>query len=152
MTILNVFDPKTTEAIFKRLENLNPNIKPQWGKMNAAQMVAHLNVTYDLAFGKTIANHSFFQKLILKLFVKGIVVGDKPYPKNSRTGADFIIADVRDFEKEKAICIEYIKTVESKGASFFEAKENPAFGVLTSKEWNNQFYKHIDHHFQQFGI
>ena len=43
MTILNTFDPKTTEKTFERLEKLNYMSKPQWGKMNVAQMLAHLN-------------------------------------------------------------------------------------------------------------
>jgi len=35
---------------------------------------------------------------MLKLIVKGIVTGEKSYPRNSHTGAAFIIADERDFE------------------------------------------------------
>jgi hypothetical protein len=48
MALLNTFDPKTTEKTFERLEKLNYMSKPQWGKMNSAQMLAHLNVAYDL--------------------------------------------------------------------------------------------------------
>ncbi len=152
MTLLNTFDPKTTEKTFERLEKLNYMSKPLWGKMNVAQMLAHLNVTYDLTYGKTKSNPSFFAKLMLKLFVKGIVTNDKPYQKNSRTGPDFIIADERDFEKEKSIFIDYVKQTEAHGAKYFEGKENPSFGVMTAKEWSTQFYKHIDHHFSQFGV
>jgi Protein of unknown function (DUF1569) len=152
MTLLNTFDPKTTEETFKRLEKLNYISKPQWGKMNVAQMLAHLNVTYDLTYGKTVRHYSFFSKLMMKMFVKGIVTSDKSYPKNSRTGPDFIISNERDFEKEKSIFIDYVKQTEAKGVAYFEGKENPAFGVLTAKEWSAQFYKHIDHHFAQFGV
>jgi hypothetical protein len=152
MTILNTFDPKTTEKTFERLEKLNYMSKPQWGKMNVAQMLAHLNVTYDLTYGKTKSAPSFFAKLMLKLFVKGIVTNDKPYQKNSRTGPDFIIANERDFEKEKSIFIDYVKQTEANGAAYFEGRENPSFGKMTAKEWSNQFYKHIDHHFTQFGV
>lgn len=152
MTLLNTFDLKTTEKTFERLEKLNYMSKPQWGKMNAAQMLAHLNVTYDLTYGKIKSNPSFFGKLMLKLFVKGIVTNDKPYQKNSRTGPDFIISNERDFEKEKSIFIDYVKQTEAKGAAYFEGKESPSFGAMTAKEWSNQFYKHIDHHFTQFGV
>lgn len=152
MTLLNTFDPKTTEKTFERLEKLNYMSKPQWGKMNAAQMLAHLNVTYDLTYGKIKSNPSFFGKLMLKLFVKGIVTNDKPYQKNSRTGPDFIISNERDFEKEKSIFIDYVKQTEAKGLAYFEGKESPSFGAMTAKEWSNQFYKHIDHHFTQFGV
>ncbi len=152
MTILNTFDPTTTVAIFNRLNKLNHTTKPQWGKMNVAQMLAHVNVTYDLTYGKIKTDQSFFSKLIMKLFVKGIVTSNKPYPKNSRTGADFIITNERDFETEKNIFINYVTETQTKGTAYFEGKENPAFGVLTAKEWSTQFYKHIDHHFTQFGV
>lgn len=152
MALPSVFDPKTTEETFKRLENLNYMSKPLWGKMTAAQMLAHLNVTYDLTYGKIKSNPGFFAKLMLRLFVKGIVTNEKPYTQNSRTGPDFIITDDRDFEKEKSLFIDYVKKTEAHGAHYFEGKESSSFGVMTSKEWSTQFYKHIDHHFRQFGV
>lgn len=152
MVLLNTFDPKTTEEIFKRLEKLSYVSKPLWGKMNVAQMLAHLNVTYDLAYGRIVSPANFFSKLMLKLLVKPIVTNEKPYKKNSPTAPVFIIADERDFEKEKAIFIHNIKDTEAKGAAFFDGKASSSFGPLTAKEWSNQFYKHIDHHFTQFGV
>jgi hypothetical protein len=89
---------------------------------------------------------------MLKLFVKGIVTNEKPYTQNSRTGPDFIITDDRDFEKEKSIFIDYVKKTEALGATHFEGRESSSFGVMTSREWSTQFYKHIDHHFRQFGV
>ncbi|MDF2449124.1 MAG: hypothetical protein K0R26_1628 [Bacteroidota bacterium] len=152
MALPSVFDPKTTEETFQRLEKLNYMSKPLWGKMSAAQMLAHLNVSYDLAYGKTVSNPGFFGKLMLKWFVKGIVTSEKPYAKNSRTGPDFIISNQRDFEKEKSIFIDYVKKTESLGADYFEGRESSSFGSMTAKEWSTQFYKHIDHHFRQFGV
>lgn len=153
MNLLNSFDAATTTKTLERLEKLSPATKPVWGKMNAAQMMAHLSIPYDYAYGKKVNNPSFFGKLMLKLFVKNIVVGEsKPYPKNSRTSPDFIVADERDFQTEKARLIANIKETEAKGASFFEGKDSSAFGKLTARQWSVQFYKHLDHHFTQFGI
>jgi hypothetical protein len=151
MALPSTFDSKTTEETFKRLEKISYVSKPEWGEMNPAQMLAHLNVTYDLAYGRKDLNPSFFSKLMLKLFVKGIVTSEKPYIKNSRTGPVFIITDERDFEKEKSLFIQNVKDTEEKGKTYFDGKVNSAFGVLTANEWSNQFYKHIDHHFKQFG-
>jgi hypothetical protein len=97
-------------------------------------------------------NTNFFTKLILKLIIKGIVTGEKSYPRNSRTGAEFIISDTRDFEKEKSILIANMKDTEVKGTSYFEGRNNQAFGQLTAQQWSNQFYKHIEHHFEQFSL
>ena len=152
MNLLNTFDPTTTTQTLNRLDKLSNTTKPQWGKMNSAQMMAHLSVPYDMAYGKKESNPSFFGKLMLKLFVKNIVVGDKPYSKNSRTSPDFIIADERNFETEKARLIANIKETEAKGSSYFEGKESSAFGKLSAQQWSVQFYKHLDHHFTQFGV
>ena len=152
MALQSVFDAKTTEETFKRLEKLNYMSKPQWGKMNVAQMLAHLNVTYDLAYDKIQSPTNFFTRILLKLLVKPLVTNDKPYKKNSHTAPVFIITNERDFEKEKSIFIDNVKETEAKGVAYFEGKENSSFGVLTSKEWSNLFYKHINHHFTQFGV
>lgn len=84
--------------------------------MNAAQMLAHLSIPYDIAYGKKESNTLSFGKLMLKLFVKNVVVGDKPYSKNSRTSPDFIVADERDFETEKGRLIANIKETAGKGS------------------------------------
>ncbi|MCJ8164098.1 hypothetical protein MKJ04_04535 [Pontibacter sp. E15-1] len=31
-------------------------------------------------------------------------------------------------------------------------QESHSFGRLSSQEWNNMFYKHLDHHLSQFGV
>jgi hypothetical protein len=126
--------------------------KPQWGKMNVAQMLAHLNVTYDLAYDRVQSPANFFVKLMLKLFVKPLVTNDKPYKKNSHTAPVFIITNECDFEKEKSIFIDNVKKTEADGVAFFEGKVSSSFGPMTDKEWSTQFYKHIDHHFTQFGV
>ncbi len=152
MTILNIYDPQTTASVLARLENLKYDTVPQWGKMNAPQVLAHLNVSYDLAYGRKENKANFLMKFILKAFIKPIVVGEKPYAKNSGTAPVFVISDNRDFEAEKAKFIDNIKITEQNGAKYFEGKFNASFGVMSAKEWNNMFYKHIDHHFTQFGI
>lgn len=152
MALPSIYNSQTTETTLKRLSSLTPQSQAQWGKMNAAQMLAHLNVSYDLAYEKINSPVSFFTKLMMKLFIKNIIVSEKTYPKNSRTAPVFIITDEREFEKEKALYVENIKETEKKGANYFEGKESSAMGKLTAIEWNNMFYKHTDHHFKQFGV
>jgi hypothetical protein len=42
--------------------------------------------------------------------------------------------------------------VASLGKEHFEGKESLSFGPMTAQEWNNLFYKHLDHHLNQFGV
>jgi hypothetical protein len=120
--------------------------------MNVAQMLAHSNVTYEYVFDERTDKPNFLVKIMLKTFVKKTVVGEEPYKQNERTGPAFLIADARDFEKEKTRLINYINRVLEKGASSFEGKESVSFGVMNATEWNNLMYKHINHHLEQFGV
>ncbi len=152
MAIPNIFIPETNEKVLRRLEQLRPDSPAEWGTMDAAQMLAHLNVAYDMTYGKLPTNYGFVTKLMLKWFVKGVVVGEKPYPKNNRTAPQFVIKDERDFQQEKKNLIANIEKTASLGEAHFEGLESPSFGKLTSKEWSNLFQKHIEHHFKQFSI
>jgi hypothetical protein len=48
--------------------------------------------------------------------------------------------------------INYIKRTADLGESHFDGKESRSFGKLNITEWNNMFYKHLDHHLSQFGV
>ena len=43
-----------------------------------------------------------------------------------------------------------ITKTQQLGENYFEGKESNSFGKLTASEWNNMFYKHLDHHLSQF--
>ncbi len=148
----NLFDLKETQETIARINSLTPETKRLWGKMNVAQMLAHCNVAYELVYTDKHPKPKGFQKFLIRLFAKNIVVGPKPYSKNSRTSPIFIISDQRDFENEKKRLIDHLEKTQKLGASHFDGKESHAFGPLSEKEWNVLFSKHLDHHLQQFGV
>lgn len=152
MKIKNIFENDSVETYISRLDNLDTTTQPLWGKMDAAQMLAHLNISYTQVKNNEKTNYSWLTKLIFKTFVKGIVVGEKPYRRNSKTAPAFIIADKKNFQKEKEELIANMKEVLGQGPSYFEGKESTSFGKLSAKEWNNLFAKHLEHHFQQFDL
>ncbi len=148
-----IFNEDNLQTNINRLEKLSPNTQPQWGKMNAAQMLAHLNVAYGIDNGSIpVEKPNFLMKLMLKHVIKKVVTGDKPYTKNSRTAPVFLVSDERIFENEKNNLIQQMKKVQQNGAAYYEGKENPSFGKMSSQEWNTMFSKHLEHHFEQFGI
>lgn len=148
----NIFELSITNQLINRINQLNPSTQTKWGKMNVAQMLAHCNVTYEMVYENKHKPPGAFLKLILKAFVKKSVVNDVPYKKNSSTAPAFLIADERNFLTEKERLINYLNKTQQLGATHFEGKESISFGTLNSKEWNNMFYKHLDHHLQQFGV
>lgn len=148
----NIFLASTTDELIERINCLTPSTKPQWGKMNVGQMLAHCSVTYEMAYENKHPKPKGFMKFILKTFVKDMVVGEKPYKKNLRTAPAFLMTTEKDFEGEKARLIGYLKKTVDLGEQHFDQKESLSFGKLNVTEWNNMFYKHLDHHLTQFGV
>jgi hypothetical protein len=148
----SIFEKSTTTLLISRLDKLNTNTPAQWGKMNVGQMLHHVNLIYDTAFHKFDPKTPAFVKFMLKMFVKDTVVGNKPYKKNSPTAKYLVMTLDFDFEKEKEALISNFKDAEEKGPTFFESKDSNGFGKLSAKEWSHMLYKHIDHHFTQFGV
>lgn len=148
----SVFEEEVSIELVNRINNLQSDTKRVWGSMSVDQMLAHCCVTYEMLFEDKHSKPNAFMKLILKLFVKEFVVGDKPYPRNGKTAPQFIIKEAKNFEEEKERLIAFILRTQKLGADHFEGKVSHSFGKLTTRQWNNMFYKHLDHHLAQFGV
>lgn len=148
----NIFNHAVTTEVINRIDKLSASSQPLWGTMSVDKMLAHCNVSYEMAFENTHPKPNGFMRFILKALVKNTVVNDKPYKKNSQTGPAFIIKDDKNFLIEKNRLIDYILKTQQLGESHFDQKESLSFGKLSKKEWNNMFFKHIDHHLNQFGV
>ncbi len=152
MALPNIFTKEVSDEIIGRINTLTPESERQWGKMDVSRMLAHCCVTYEMIYEPD--KHpkpNFLMGMILKLFVKRIVTGEKTLSKNSPTAPQFIIKSDKDFEAEKARLIAYIQKTQQLGEAEFDGKMSHSFGVLSKAEWNNMLYKHLDHHLTQFG-
>lgn len=152
MALPNIFSAPVTEELINRINRLQPDTHPQWGKMSADQMLAHCNVSYEMAFENKHAKPNPLVRFILKALVKNKVVGESPYKHNSPTAPAFIMKGSKDFEAEKQRLIGYLRKTQELGANWFNGKESLSFGKLSSGEWSNMFYKHLNHHLTQFGV
>lgn len=152
MPLPNIFSKAVANEIIGRINKLTISTQPKWGKMNVAQMMAHCNVTYEMVYENIHPTPNFFLKLMLKYFVKGAVVTEKPYKKNSPTAPAFLITTEKEFNTEKERLITYITKTQELGEREFNNKTSFSFGPLSTTEWNNMFYKHLDHHLSQFGV
>lgn len=152
MPFPSIFEPETTADLLTRIDKLSPETRPLWGKMNVSQMLAHLCVSYDQIFGDQRGRPPLLMRKLLSLLIKKRLVDESPYPKNGRTAPAFVISDERDFETEKAKLTAYLSRVEKMGAGAFSGRESFSMGKLSTLEWNNLLYKHLDHHLSQFGV
>ncbi|AHM59449.1 hypothetical protein D770_05930 [Flammeovirgaceae bacterium 311] len=148
----NIFEQTITDEVISRINSLNADSQPQWGKMSVAQMLAHCCVSYEMVYEDKHKKPNPFMRLILKSFVKKAVVNEIPYKPGSPTAPAFVIKGDKDFEAEKKRLTNYIIRAQQSGEAYFDNKESLSFGPLTKTEWNNLFYKHLDHHLRQFNV
>jgi hypothetical protein len=148
----NIFSEAIAEKFTARINNLSATSSPEWGKMDVGQMMAHCNVSYEMAFDDNYKKSSGFIRFILKNLVKKGLVDESPLKKNSSTAAEMLIKTPKNFEAEKNKLVENVHNLVKKGENYFDGKDHPGFGVMTKQEWNNFYYKHLDHHLTQFGV
>lgn len=156
MSYPNIFDRSVTDELIARIDRIAADTDPKWGVMNAAQMMAHCSKVYDTLYDAEYQRknppHTGGMRFLLRLLVKPMVVGPKPYKPSSRTAPSYVVADTREHRQERNKLVAYLDRVQTLGASHFEGKMSYSFGPLTAAEWNVLFYKHLDHHLRQFGV
>lgn len=152
MAFPDIFTSAVTEQLIGRIEQLSPETPAQWGKMTVAQMLAHCCITYEIYLDGSHPKPNFFMAFLLRTFVKNGVVNEVPYPQNTRTAPVFMVNDEKNFAVEQARLIAYIRKSQALGVAYFEQQTAGSFGKMTAPEWNNLFYKHLDHHLSQFGV
>lgn len=146
-----IFEPTAYQNILKRLNHLQANSQRQWGKMNAAQMLAHCHAALMVTSGKIQAPRLFIGRILGPIFKKSFL-GEKPIKKNSPTDKSFIITDERDFNTEKEQLLQLLHEFVSAGEANATKAVHPFFGSLTPQERGALVYTHLDHHLQQFGV
>jgi hypothetical protein len=149
MLVKNLFDPAVKQEIIHRINQLTPSSPPLWGKMNVAQMLAHLQMPMGVAIGAHTLKGNPFMKLVLPLFKK-MLWDEKPYKKSLPTDKTFVMTgETKDFETEKGKLLGMVNR-------FTEAnmvtEVHPVFGKMTKEQWSKATWKHFDHHLQQFGV
>ena len=152
MKTQNIYSPTVAEQFVSRINKLSANTQNQWGKMDASQMMAHCNVSYDMAFDENYKKSNPVLRFILKNLAKKGLVNENPLKKNSSTAPEMLIKTPKVFDDEKSKLVSNVNNLVAKGEEFFHLKDHSGFGIMTKDEWNNFYYKHLDHHLTQFGV
>ena len=131
------------------MSKLDNTAKAHWGKMDVGQMVWHCQGPLNIILGKE--DYGMKPNLFAKLFFKKSLYSDKPWGKGLPTAKFLKTNDSKDFSEEKTkleALIDEVYTQKDKA----EWDPHPAFGYFTAEQWGQMQYKHLDHHFKQFGV
>ena len=148
MTKKSIYDDLVYQECRSRIDQIEQDTKPQWGKMSAAQMFAHCAEIVEVSNGKALENTPLIAKLF-KNTIRKMVVGETPYPRSTKTHPQYLQVMPRDFERQKERLLAALSNLKSqRGIPIVHA----LFGTLTEEEKGWAMYKHLDHHLTQFGV
>lgn len=149
MEVKNFFDPAVKAELIARINKLTPDTKGKWGKMNVAQMLAHLQEPLHVAMGTKEIKGTFFFNLLMPFFKKTLW-DEKPWKKGLPTDKTYVKTNAQfDFETEKNKLLSLVNQFSEETATM---KKHPVFGTMTQEQWSKSAWKHFDHHLQQFGV
>jgi hypothetical protein len=146
-----LFDASARDGILRRIDALRPDAPRGWGKMDAAQMLSHCALGMEAATGDAVLHSNFAAKLIGPLF-KGLMLGPKPFSKNSPTHPLLVLDKTPcDFAKEKTRLVAVVRKFHDAGPASAAKYKHAFVQKLTGDEWGVLQWKHLDHHLRQFG-
>jgi hypothetical protein len=148
----NLFDAATATEIKERIARLGPGSTRLWGKMSAAQAMAHCATTMEWAVGDSFAPRMFAGRILGPLVKSKVLKDDAPIGRNAPTAKSLVVADERDLGKERQRLCELIDRFSAGGTQACTKHAHTFFGPLTPEEWARLMYKHLDHHLRQFGV
>jgi hypothetical protein len=148
-----MFQAETVNEVQGRLAQLQPESERQWGKMSAAQMLAHCSAGMEMATGDLVTAPAALPLRLLGRAIKPMMLKDGAEMKrDSPTSKELIMADECDFAAERERLRALIGRFAAGGPAGCTTHPHAFFGKLTPEEWGVLMYKHLDHHLRQFGV
>jgi hypothetical protein len=147
-----IFNKEDNKELLSRIANLKQDSERKWGKMNVSQMLVHCQKPLEVANEQLIIKRNIFSYLFGAMMKKKLIDKGEDFKQNLPTSKQFRIESDFDFKKEQEMLINMVKSLGQKGESAIKIKIHPFFGKMTPNEWGILFYKHLDHHLQQFGV
>jgi hypothetical protein len=148
----NLFEVAMVDDVKQRMTQLRPDSQRLWGKMNAAQAIAHCTAGLELALGDRRPPRLLIGRILGPMIKPKAFREDEPMRRNSPTVQGLVVRDERDLDTERQRLCKMIDRFAAAGPQGCTAHPHSFFGRLTPEEWSMWMYKHLDHHLQQFGV
>jgi len=137
------------QGLFQRLDRLGPDAPARWGKFTATKMLAHVNDALRMSSGTL--ETSLKRTPLRYPVLKHLVVYVAPWPKGVPTVPELLSrGSGAEWDAE---CAAFPTAVDGFVNRPRDARLplHPAFWKLSRHAWGRLAWRHIDHHFRQFG-
>lgn len=145
----SIWRESNRRELVTRLGRLSSESPARWGKFNCPAMLAHVNDALRMPLGEVTAEP---KKVPIRFFpLKQLFLYALPFPKGVPT------APVLLTRCASAVFQDEVRTFDQLLQRLGERSEqttwppHPVFGSMSRRDWGVLGYRHIDHHFTQFG-
>ncbi|NCD70639.1 DUF1569 domain-containing protein [Mucilaginibacter agri] len=146
--MISITDKHDRQNLINRIQQLNENSMPLWGKMSAYQMLRHCSLWHEMALRQRTYKQAFIGRLFGKVALKSMLK-DEPLKQNMPTVPSFIVKGEGDISSEKQKLISLIDDhAQCTNSGFI----HPFFGKMSLEQGIAIASKHLDHHLKQFGV
>lgn len=144
-----LFHAASRQEIQQRLAKLVPDRAPQWGKLTAPRMVAHLADSMRMTFGEL----EVAPKKVPVRFpiIKQLAIYVLPWPHSTPTAPELVARAPAAWNGEIVTLSALVEKFSTRSPRD-KWPRHPAFGAMSGRAWGVLAYRHCDHHFRQFGI
>jgi hypothetical protein len=143
-----ILDPHVERSMIERLDRLTPDAQGRWGNFSVAQMLRHVAAALRMSLGDLDVPRRGGP---LRLFpIKQLIVFVLPFPKGAPTSPVLLTKDALEFAVERDAVRSLLSTFATREVARWP--DHPAFGPLNRDQWGVLVWKHVDHHFRQFGV
>jgi hypothetical protein len=145
-----LFDPADRRALLARLDDLEAAGTPGWGQMNAPQMICHVRTALRLSLGEGLDRKPTGP--LARWPFNWLVIHVLPWPKGkAQSPPELLAAQPGPWEDDLAELRRLIDQFGDRNPRD-DWPQSVAFGKISGSAWGVLHYKHLDHHFRQFGI
>lgn len=148
----NLYDPADAAEVKTRLVRLTSDSPRQWGRMNAAQAVAHMARGMEMATGAQRPSRLIAGRLFGAVVKRLALRDDAPFKRNSPTDPALVVNGECDLDAERTRLLRLIDHFVAAGPAGCTTHPHSFIGPMTPDEWAVLTYKPLDHHLRQFGV
>jgi hypothetical protein len=155
----SLLEASARDELWRRVTALRPDTPAKWGRFDAPRMLAHAIQSLGMMTGDVHVEAKPVPWIVRHAPLKHLLIYVLPFPRGLPTAPELLARTCPDAVGRSALAWEEERQAFS-GAldriAELETREawppHPAFGPLTGPQWGTLQYRHLDHHFRQFGL
>lgn len=145
----SLWDDDGYAEIRSRIGALSGDEKPQWGRMNPAQILAHLADSIRMGLGDIATRRGSGYMSVPPMNYLAIYV--VPWPHGAKGPQEAFTTKPTSWHSDLQQLLTLIERLREK-RNQQTWPEHPLFGKLSGKDWAALSYKHLSHHLRQLGV